>query len=96
MKGSSELLNIARIVLCCTGTVVKKRGHGRMKHIALRMLAPQEWCAHKRLRFAKIHTDENESDMLTKPMTRERMIKLATKVGLSGGRYPIHGDTRGA
>ena len=31
--------------------------------------------------------DENESDMLTKPMTRQRMIKLATKVGL-GGEQP--------
>ena len=56
-----------------------------MKHIALRMLALQEWCANKRLKFAQVHTDENESDMSTKPMTKERMIELATKLGLSVG-----------
>ena len=49
------------------------------------MLA-QVWCANKRLKFAKVHADENESDMLTKPMTKERMIKLATNLELSGGR----------
>ena len=72
--------------------VVKKRGPGRMKHIALRIVALQEWCANKRLKFAKVHTDENESDLLTKPMTKERMIKLATKLGLSGGPCEIHDD----
>ena len=54
------------------------------------MLALQEWCANKRLRFAEVHTDENESDMLTEPMTKERMIKLATKLGLSGGPHETH------
>ena len=63
-----------------------------MKHIALRTLALQEWCANKGLRLAKAHTDENESDMLTKPMTRERMSKLAPKVGLRGGPCSIHDD----
>ena len=58
-----------------------------MKHIALRLLALQEWYANKRLMFAKVHTDGNESDMLTKPMTKERMIKLAPKLGLTGGPY---------
>jgi hypothetical protein len=67
--------------------VVKKRGPGKMKHIALRMLALQEWCAAKRLRFEKVHTDENESDLLTKPMTQERLVKLAKKIGLKGDIY---------
>ena len=66
------------------------------KHIALRMLALQEWCANNRLKFAQVRTDENESDMLTKPVTKERMIKLATKLGLSGGPYEIHDNERRA
>ena len=61
--------------------IVKKRGPGRMKHIALLMLARPKWCANKRLKFAKVHTDENESDMLTKPRTKQRTIKLADEVG---------------
>ena len=69
--------------------VVKKLGPGRMKHIALRMVALQELYANKRLKFAKVHADENESDMRTKPMTKERMIKLAAKLGLSGGPYEL-------
>ena len=53
-----------------------------MKHGVLRMLAL--------LKFAKVHTDENESDILAEPMTKERMIKLATKLGLNGGPHEIH------
>jgi hypothetical protein len=78
-------------VLCSDSSsalhVVKKRGPGKMKHIALRMLALQEWCAAKRLRFEKVHTDDNESDLLTKPMTQERLVKLAKKIGLKGDIY---------
>ena len=73
---------------------MKKRGPGRMKHIALRMLALQEWCEDRRLRFEKVHTDENESDLLTKPMTHERLIRLASKIGLCGGIYDIHGNEK--
>ena len=72
--------------------VVKKRGSGRMKQIALRMLALQEWCRNKRLKCAKVHTDENESDMLTTPMTTERMIKLATTLRPSGGSCETRDD----
>ena len=73
--------------------VVKKRGPGRMKHIALRMLALQVWCEQKRLRFEKVHTDESESDLLTKPMSHDRLVKLSLKIGLSGEIYnnEIHG-----
>ena len=67
--------------------VVKKRGPGRMKHIELRCLALQQWREEKRLLFGKVGTDENVSDMLTKPMPKERLIKLASMVGLRGGPY---------
>ena len=67
--------------------IVKKRGPGRMKHIELRCLALQEWREAKRLHFGKVGTEENASDMLTKPMTRERLIKLALMTGLKGGPY---------
>ena len=64
--------------------VVKKRGPGRMKHIELRCLALQQRREEKRLLFGKVGTEENVSDMLTKPMTKERLIKLASMVGLRG------------
>ena len=83
-------------VLCSDSSsalhVVKKRGPGRMEHIALRMLALQEWCELKRLRFERLHTDENESDRLTKPMSYDRLVKLSLKIGLSGGIYDIEKD----
>ena len=34
-----------------------------------------------------MHTDENESDMLTKAMTKEKLMKFAVMVGLRGGPY---------
>ena len=67
--------------------VVKKRGPGKMKHIEIRCLALQQWREAKRLRFAKVGTEENPSDMLTKAMTRDRLIKLSVMTGLRGGPY---------
>lgn len=65
--------------------IVKKRGFGRMKHVELRFLALQQWCEAKRLKISKIPTEENESDMLTKAMTKDRMVKLSLKIGRRGG-----------
>ena len=67
--------------------IVKKRGPGKMKHIELRCLALQQWREAKRLTFAKVSTEENPSDMLTKAMTHDRLVKLALKAGLRGGPY---------
>ena len=67
--------------------IVKKRGPGRMKHIEIRCLALQGGREEGRLLYAKVGTEENSSDLLTKAMTRERLIKLSVMIGLRGGLY---------
>jgi hypothetical protein len=67
--------------------IVKKRGPGKMKHIELRCLALQQWREGKRLRFSKVSSEENMSDVLTKALTKDRIVKLATMIGLRGGPY---------
>ena len=69
--------------------VVKKRGPGKMKHIEIRFLALQQWREQKRLEFEKVGTDDNESDMLTKIMSAEKLEKFSRQIGLIGpGRRP--------
>ena len=58
-----------------------------MKHLQIRSLALQEWREQKRLKLAKVPTETNPSDTLTKPMSRERLVKLGTMVGLRGGPF---------
>ena len=53
-----------------------------MKHIELRMLAIQDWVANRNLYIYKISSEENMSDLLTKPLTAERSRMLAAKCGL--------------
>ena len=73
--------------------IVKKRGPGKMKHIEIRFLALQQWREQKRLEFEKVHTDDNEADMLTKPMSQEKLVKFSRSVGLVGGPFrPPPGD----
>ncbi|CAK0832561.1 unnamed protein product, partial [Prorocentrum cordatum] len=49
--------------------MTKKGGPGNMERIEIRLLVLQQRLEQKRLEFEKIHTDDNETDMLTKPMT---------------------------
>ena len=61
----------------------KKRGPGRMKYVEVRFLAlrqrreQQQRREQKRLEFEKIGTDDNERDMLTKPLTKEKLKKIS-------------------
>eukprot|EP00959_Pyramimonas_sp_CCMP1952_P339614 7112328-Pyramimonas_sp.AAC.1 len=71
MGGSSSALHI-----------VKKRGSGKMKHGEMRFLVLQQWREQGRFSFGKVGTHENLGDMMTKPMTREKLEKSSEMAGL--------------
>ena len=68
-------------------SLIARRGPGRMKHIDIKMLAIQEWAAERLLSVSKVTSEENASYLLTKAMTRDRMVYLGRKLGLSGGIF---------
>ena len=56
--------------------MANKRGLDEMKHIEVRILAPQQRREQQRLEFEHIATDDH-ADVLTKPTTREQLGKLS-------------------
>jgi len=57
-------------------------GLQKQKHIELRYLALQTWKQQKRVQFAKIGTDANDSDFLTKYVSYEIMRRCMHEIGL--------------
>ena len=47
-----------------------------MKDIELKMLTVQEWLKKGRLRVRKLSTHDNPADLMTKAMSREKLIKF--------------------
>ena len=64
-----------------------------MKHLEIRSLALQEWREQKHLKFVKVPTETNPSDVLTKPMARDRLVALGAAVGPRGGPFGGESDT---
>ena len=62
-----------------------------MKHIELKALAAQQWCAEKRLSLRKIDSADNPSDILTKAMTAEVLTRHGRTLGLRGGPFGTDG-----
>ena len=58
-----------------------------MKHIDIKMLAIQGWVEERLLSISKVPTEENVSDILTKAMSRDRMLYLGRCLGLVGGQF---------
>jgi hypothetical protein len=58
-----------------------------MKHIDIRMLAIQGWVSERLLTVGKVSTEENVADLLTKALSRDRMIYLGRKLGMVGGGF---------
>ena len=67
--------------------VCKRRGPGRMKFIELKMLPVQEWLNTGRLRIHNVSTHDNPADLMTEPMTREKLIKLGRALNLRGSFF---------
>ncbi|CAK0891481.1 unnamed protein product, partial [Prorocentrum cordatum] len=53
--------------------IVRKRGPGMKKYVGMRFLAPQQRRERGRLSSGKACAHENPSDVMTKPMTREKL-----------------------
>ena len=67
--------------------VTKKRGPGRMKHIELKMLSVQDWVKEKRLRMGKVSTEANPADLLTKALSKEKLVRHGWELGLRNGPF---------
>eukprot|EP00959_Pyramimonas_sp_CCMP1952_P300676 6289254-Pyramimonas_sp.AAC.1 len=57
--------------------IVQMRGPVKMKHVEMRFLALQQWREQGRPSFGKVCAHENPSDMMTKPMTMEKLEKCS-------------------
>ena len=53
-----------------------------MKHVELKMLTVQEWLKTGRLRVRKLSTHDNPADLMTKAMSREKLIKFGRALSL--------------
>ena len=67
--------------------VCKRRGPGRTKHIELKMLTVQEWLKTGRLRIHEVPTPDNPADLMTKAMTREKLIKFGRALNFRGSLF---------
>jgi hypothetical protein len=65
--------------------LARKRGQGKLKHIEVRLLALQDWQAQGRVLLAKVGTEDNMADLLTKWTSRAVLDKLLPLVGLGDG-----------
>ena len=64
-----------------------RRAPGRMKHVELKMLAVQEWLKTGRPRVRKVSTHDNPADLMTKAMSREKLIKFGRALNLRGSLF---------
>jgi hypothetical protein len=58
-----------------------RRGLGRIRHVETRFLWLQDRVALKHLTVKKIGTEDNPADVLTKPLTREKIDKFCAAIG---------------
>ena len=63
-------------------TLTGRRGQGRLKHVEVRLLAIQDWREQKRITAAKVGTEENIADVLTKYVSRSILETLLPLLGL--------------
>ena len=56
--------------------------HSKTKHIQLRYHFIRSVLEDGQLKLAKIHTNDNPADMLTKVVTREKLNSSSASVGL--------------
>lgn len=64
--------------------------HSKSKHIQVRYHWIRDVLDEKQLCLEKIHTDENGSDMLTKPLPKGKHDVCCTKAGMSLVRSSSH------
>jgi hypothetical protein len=75
-----------KIVLFCDASAavsfMKRKGVGRIKHLALRELWIQEQVEAGKIQVEKVATSENIADMFTKPLPEQSFRMFAWKLGV--------------
>ena len=69
----------------------RREGLGRVRHLSTGDLWIQQLVRHRRLQLFKCHTDDNIADLMTKGLSRPRIVHLMQLMyyQLQGGRSPI-------
>ena len=65
--------------------------HSRMKHIQIDIHFVRDWVEKKFLNVWHVHTNDQLTDLLTKPLSRQRTDYLRDKIGLSDGSLFLRG-----
>jgi len=63
-------------------TLASRAGMGRLKHIEIRLLALQDWCAQGRIKLAKIPARDNTADVGTKFLSAADTLRFAELIGV--------------
>ena len=62
-------------------SLINKTGLSAVKHIEIQHLWLQQACKSQRLSCTKVHTDLNAADLMTKPLSSERIRYLMQQMG---------------
>jgi len=68
--------------------------HSRMKHIAIDFHFVRDKVAHGSLRVSHVATADQLADALTKPLSRQRLSFLLSKIGISNGSTILRGRVK--
>ena len=68
--------------------------HSKMKHIAIDLHFVRDFVQQGQLRVAHVHTDDQLSDLLTKPLARSRFQQLRSKINVADGTLILRGHIR--
>ena len=68
--------------------------HSRMKHIAIDLHFVRDFVRKGKLRVAHVHTDDQLTDLLTKPLARSRFTSLRDKINVADGTSILRGRIR--
>ena len=77
--------------------IVKRQGLGRVRHLAVADLWVQQRSKKGEVAYSKLDGKRNTSDMLTKPVERETLVRhmQALHMDFRGGRHEITPDYNG-
>ena len=75
--------------------ICRRRGLGKIRHLAVSDLWVQQRCREKGVELDKIQGDTNESDMMTKPIDGRRLRKLLQLLGVQIAHDHVGDDDQG-
>ena len=63
-------------------SIFRRRGVGRLRHLHMKELWLQDQVAAKNVELGRVPSDDNEADLGTKYLERDRIKKCVTKLGM--------------